>query len=233
MPTLKLATNLRCGTCVESIRPAFDAEPGISAWSADVSQPEKWLTVQGSFITRERVEQLLESKGYRVIGAKPEPPNESKTSYYPLLLILVYLLLAVGMVELAKGTLDPMRAMRHFMAGFFLVFSYFKLLDIASFANTYRTYDLVAKVFPPYGFLYPFIELSLGLAYLANWQPAFVNIVTLVVMSISTLGVVNSLLKKKKNRCACLGSVFNLPMSYVTLTEDVLMVAMSAIMLVL
>ena len=64
-------------------------------------------------------------------------------------------------------------------------------------------------------------------------QPFAVNIATLVVMGVSTLGVVRSLVKKQKIRCACLGTVFNLPMSVVTLVEDLLMVGMSTAMLVL
>jgi hypothetical protein len=137
----------------------------------------------------------------------------------------------VGLLEYAAGGFDWSRAMRHFMGGFFLAFSFFKLLDVAGFADSYRMYDVVAKRLPVYGYVYPFIELLLGAAYVANFQPTLTNWVTLVVMSISAVGVLQSVLQKRKIRCACLGTVFNLPMSTVTIVEDGLMVAMAAFML--
>ena len=117
------------------------------------------------------------------------------------------------------------------MAGFFLVFSFFKLLDVGGFANSYRMYDIVAKAVPGYGFVYPFIELALGAAYLTSFQPFLTNTVTLVVMGVSLVGVVQSVVNKRKIRCACLGSVFNLPMTTVTIVEDSLMIGMAAVML--
>jgi len=89
-------------------------------------------------------------------------------------------------------------------------------------------YDVVARYIPLYGYAYPFIELLLGVAYITVFQPFATNLATLVVMSASSLGVIQSLLNKRKIRCACLGTVFNLPMSTVTLVEDSLMVTMAA-----
>jgi hypothetical protein len=238
MTTLKVRTNLRCGACVKSIQPLFDAEPGVERWSADVSTPDKVLTVEGDGVSAARVGELLGRKGYRVVGELPadaptrpaatptaDPP---KTSYYPLVLILLYLLGAVGLVEWAAGGFDGTRAMRHFMAGFFLVFSFFKLLDVPAFALSYSSYDVVARRWLGYGYVYPFVELGLGAAYLADVSPVATNAVALAVMGVSTVGVVRSLLARRTIRCACLGAVFNLPMSYVTLAEDLLMAGMAA-----
>jgi len=126
-----------------------------------------------------------------------------------------------------------MRAMRHFMAGFFLVFSFFKLLDVPNFAVSFSSYDVVAKRWLGYGYLYPFLELGLGAAYLADFQPVATNVATLLIMGLGSVGVLQSVLAKRKIRCACLGTVFNLPMSSVTLIEDLLMVGMAATMLIL
>ena len=249
MTTLRVKTDLRCGACVASIRPLFDAEPGVTNWTADVSTPDKLLTVEGN-ISATRVGELLNAKGYHVLGevstsqwdrrpaglsdptgGTPVPPAPP-TSYYPLLLILLFLLGGTALLEVGAGVFDPMRAMRHFMAGFFLVFGFFKLLNVSAFADAYRGYDVVAKVWPGWGFVYPFVEVLLGAGYLANVWPVAVNVVTLVVMGVSTVGVVQSVLNKRKIRCACLGTVFNLPMTAITIVEDVLMVGMSAGMLV-
>jgi hypothetical protein len=232
-------TNLRCESCVSTIAPVFNADPAIRHWQADVSGPNKTLMVEGDEVTTEHVNKLMNQAGYQVFGEVTQPVLETppasdegtKRSYYPLLLILAYLLGVVGLVELASGSFQWMRAMSNFMAGFFLVFSFFKLLDLQAFADAYATYDIVAKRSRAYASAYPFIELALGVAYLANFQPVLTNLVTLVVMALSTVGVVQSLLAKQKIRCACLGTVFNLPMSVVTLTEDLLMAGMAAIML--
>jgi hypothetical protein len=118
------------------------------------------------------------------------------------------------------------------MAGFFLVFSFFKLLDLKGFADSYASYDIVAKKWRGWGYLYPYIELALGLAFLVKLDLPITNGVTFVVMGISIIGVLQSLLQKRRIQCACLGAVFNLPMSTITVIEDGLMIAMSGWMLV-
>ena len=106
------------------------------------------------------------------------------------------------------------------------------MLDLNGFAESYSMYDVVAQKVKSWGFIYAFVELALGIAYATSFQPLFTNIITLVVMSISIIGVLQSVLNKRKIQCACLGAVFNLPMSTVTIIEDALMIAMSAIMLI-
>lgn len=92
-------------------------------------------------------------------------------------------------------------------------------------------YDLIAKRSHMYALAYPFIELTLGLLYLFGWQLILANWLTMVLMLISTSGVAQALLNKQNLTCACLGMVFKLPMTYVTLLEDLLMLCMAAISL--
>lgn len=236
MPELKLSTNLRCDACVRSIQPLFDTEPGLRRWSVDLDSPDKPITVEGDAISAGRVGTLLNKKGYTVIGAVTEATptsTELATSYFPLILILSYLVGGVLLLEFAAGVFEPMRAMSRFMAGFFLVFSFFKLLNLSAFADAYSGYDLVAVRVRGYGFVYPFLELGLGAAYLAEVWPFVVNTFTAVLMAVSTAGVVCSLLAGRKIRCACLGTVFQLPMSTVTLAEDLLMLGMAIAMLIM
>jgi len=162
------------------------------------------------------------------------PPEENKswfTTYKPLLLVFAFILLVTLVVEASHGDFDLTRWMPHFMAGFFLVFSFFKLLDLHGFASSYAMYDLLAKRVLAYAYAYPFIELGLGIWYLLGWQSTALNWITLVVMGFSTIGVVLAVTKKQTIRCACLGSGFNLPMSTVTIVEDLSMVAMAVWML--
>jgi copper chaperone CopZ len=246
MTAHRYKTDLRCGACVARVGPLLDAAPGVARWSADVANPDKVLTVEGDGVTAEKVASAIAPAGHHVLAELPPeklltlslaPPTaavaEKPVTYYPLLLVLLYLVGLTGAMEAAAGHFDPMRAMAHFMGGFFVVFSFFKLLDVRAFADAYGSYDVVAAKWFGYGYLYPFIELGLGVAYLTNVAPLATNAVTLVVMSVSAVGVVKTLAAGRKIRCACLGTVFNLPMSKITLIEDGLMAVMAAVMLVM
>ena len=155
------------------------------------------------------------------------------TTYKPILLIGVYITGITLLIESLHSGFSWHRWMQNFMAGFFLVFSFFKLLNLKGFAESYATYDIIAKKWAAWGYLYAFIELFLGIGFLMGYNPVIVNSVTFVVMSISIIGVLQSVLNKRKIQCACLGAVFNLPMSTVTIIEDALMIGMSGVMLLM
>ena len=152
-------------------------------------------------------------------------------AYKPILLIFGYITTVAIVAATQHGNFNWMHGMNIFMAGFFLTFSFFKMLDLKGFAESYAMYDIVAKKIKAWGFIYAFIELALGIAYATGFQPLLTNIVTLTVMSVSIIGVLQAVFNKRKIQCACLGAVFNLPMSTVTIIEDALMMAMSAGML--
>jgi copper chaperone CopZ len=161
--------------------------------------------------------------------------EESKSwleTYKPILLIFFYVTILSIIAATTVNGFDWMTGMRIFMSGFFLAFSFFKMLDLKGFADNYSSYDIIAKHFRGWGFIYPFIELGLGIAYAINFNPLITNSVTFVVMTVSIIGVLQTVLNKRKIQCACLGAVFNLPMSTVTIIEDALMIAMSGLMLI-
>jgi copper chaperone CopZ len=232
---LRLRTNLNCSTCVATVTPYLDDEPGVTQWEVDVADPRKMLTVHGEGVSFDRVQAAVAKAGFKVLGEIEDAPAEvaRPTTYYPLVLLLAFLLGITGLVEAALGSFAWERAMANFMGGFFLAFSFFKLLDLRGFADSFRMYDIVAQQIPAYAFAYPFVELLLGAAYVTRFQPAVTNSVTLATMSVSAIGVLRSLLSKRKIRCACLGTVFNLPMSTVSFVEDALMALMAAAMLAL
>lgn len=233
-------TNLNCGSCVSKVKPYLDSDPKINQWSVDTGNPAKILTVEGDSISRESLTQHLDQAGFKLLDEveenqpelkKEEEPASFLKTYRPLLLVLGYLLGIVGLVEGMSGGFDVMRAMQNFMGGFFVVFSFFKMLDLTGFVNSFQSYDILAKRSHTFGYLYPFIELGLGMAYLTGVFPIATNATTFVIMLIGILGVSQALLAKRKIQCACLGTVFNLPMSKVTFIEDGLMALMAAVML--
>lgn len=183
-------------------------------------------------------------------AAKPTPwgtPDETASqgwfaTYRPLLLIVGYILGASLLVQFglaarhggaAEPAISAAETMRYFMAGFFLVFSFFKLLDVDAFADAYAGYDLLARRWRGWGLVYPYVELALGMAYLAHVNPVATHWATVLVMGFSAIGVVQAVAGKRRIQCACLGAVFKLPMSTVTIVEDLGMVAMALAMLAL
>lgn len=180
--------------------------------------------------------QLTEVTAYHtetknVFDNQPEATKSWAETYKPILLIFGYITVVSSIAAFWGNGFSGMTFMRIFMAGFFLIFSFFKMLDLKGFAESYAMYDIVAKKIPAWGYLYAFLELSLGLAFAVDFEPVFTNAFTAVLMSVSLLGVLQSVFSKKQIRCACLGAVFNLPMSTVTIIEDGLMIAMSVAML--
>ena len=119
------------------------------------------------------------------------------------------------------------------MAGFFIVFSGFKLMDLQGFAEGYSTYDLLAQKLFGYGFLYPFIELGFGLAMLAGIHTPVVLWAEFLIMAFSGIGVSIKLLKGEEFQCACLGTFLKVPLTKITLIEDFGMAGLALILIFL
>lgn len=156
--------------------------------------------------------------------------SESKPSYRPLIIILIFCLL---MPMAQKLSFDLEGLMYGFMGYFFIFLSLFKFFDLRGFVDGFETYDLVTKHLRFYGYIYPFIEFGLGLGYLAQIYLLPLNWITLIVMLLSGIGVLKSLLSGQKIKCACLGTVLNVPLSSVSLLENFGMGIMAAVNLYL
>ena len=158
------------------------------------------------------------------------PPADSKWKQLrPLFLIFGYVI--AGSFLLSRGQ-DIAVFMQYFMGLFYIVFSFFKLLDYRGFPASFQQYDPIAKRLPVYGWVYPFIETVLGLAFLLSWQVELALWITFFILGSTTLGVVQQLRRKSSIQCACLGTVLNLPMTEATLVENTIMLGMAFAMLV-
>ena len=225
-------TGMTCGGCEAKVKSSLLMLPNVTA--AEVSKEKQTATISmDKDIALSKFQNVLDKKYTIEATSHNETAEHAKTwlaTYKPILLIFGYITIVALIAATEQTNFNWMHGMNVFMAGFFLTFSFFKMLDLKGFADSYAMYDIVAKKFKKWGILYAFIELALGVAFAANFQPLLTNVVTLVIMGISIIGVLQSVLNNKKIKCACLAAVFNLPMSTVTIIEDGLMIIMSTIM---
>jgi YHS domain-containing protein len=222
-----------CGMEVEESSP-FRAEHDGATWLFCSEQcRQKFIREPGKFTGAERED----SPSKRSSGAGSEKIRQkgrgSKwADYIPLMVIVALTLLSACAKQAAYGgSWNWMNWMHDFMGFFLVVFSMFKFFNMEGFADGFQMYDLLAKPVRPYAYLYPFIELGLGLGYLSHWQPTVIYTATVIVMVFGSLGVLNALRKGLDLECACMGTVLSVPLSTVALIEDLGMAAMAGAML--
>lgn len=231
---------MTCNGCVAKVKSELLKIGDITEADVQLTSPQATITMQKHIPVKTLQSALQKAGNYNIAEADggmhhTAPAAETRSwfdTYKPIILIFFYITVVAMIAATSETGLNLMLGMRVFMSGFFLAFSFFKLLDLKGFADSYSTYDIIAKKFMAWGFIYPVIELLLGIAYAINYQPLITNVVTFVVVTVSIIGVILSVMNKRRIQCACLGAVFNLPMSTVTIIEDALMIIMSGIMMV-
>src|SRR5688572_5919130 len=226
---------MHCNSCISKVKNELLKIGAITGAQIQLQSPQATITMEKHVSTTELQRAVAKAGSFSLMEMTEDNHYEMTNSeekswlatYKPLFIVFAFITGLATITAWQHGQFNWMQWMNYFMGGFFITFSFFKLLDINGFADSYRTYDLLAKKVYGYAFVYPFIELGLGIAYITGWQPFFTNIVTLIVMVVSSVGVIQSVLNKRKIHCACLGAVFNLPMSTITIIEDLLMAGMA------
>ncbi len=149
---------------------------------------------------------------------------------FPLFLIFGYITIASILLNYNPWNTDNF--MLDFMGLFYIVFSFFKILDLKGFPQSFKMYDPLAKLVRVYAWVYPFMEAGLGLMFLMRFKIDIALVLTVFVLGITTIGVTKVLLDKKSIQCACLGTALKLPMTKATFIENTIMLAMAIWMLV-
>lgn len=241
-------SGMTCEGCAKKVKSAFLRHPDVL--SAEVNHQEGTAKVKADQKPeRGQVEKLLAEAGeYRITkvteggeqsaGADSLIPSGSGPDaastwdiYKPLALIFLFVSGIAAIASNEGQYFSWYEWMQYFMAGFFIVFSFFKFLDLKGFARSYAMYDLLARQWKGYGYIYPFLELALGVLYLTAVNLTATHVATIVIMGFSSIGVIRNMLSPNQVQCACLGTVFKLPLGRVTLVEDLLMVVMAGLML--
>jgi len=234
-------SGMTCTGCRDKVEKILNGIPGVSAVSLDLEAGTAAISMSAHIATETFKDafrdypryQISEIIHHREEVTEQAPDRSWFQTYKPVIIIFIYITAVSVLVSTEQEHFSLLKAMRIFMSGFFLTFSFFKMLDLQGFAESYRMYDLIARRYPVWGYMYAVLELVLGISFAVNFLPVVSNWVTLAVLSVSIAGVLRSVLNKHAIKCACLGSVFNLPMSTLTIFEDALMILMSALMLFL
>ena len=232
---------MTCNGCKDSVTRAFQSLEGVCQVHVDLEKGTALLTTALVIQTKLLKEvlpskfTLIESntqtvKQNNVFDRDKKAPQGSKLEQLkPLFLIFGFLLLVSSALNFRGFT--TLDFMLDFMGLFFFVFSLFKFLDLSGFALSFAMYDPLAKRLPLYGRVYPFLELTLGFLLLAKIQLPIALLVTVILLSITTIGVCVVLLQKKQITCACLGTVLKLPMTQATFIENSVMIFMATFIL--
>lgn len=230
-----IVEGMTCNGCKVSVEKSIASLEEVSNVTVDLDAAEVAIEMK-NHITLSKLQEALSSK-YTISEIKTEKVTAFDSSkekseiqqLFPLFLIFGYITIAA--IFSAINPWNTSDFMLNFMGLFYIVFSFFKLLDVKGFAMSFGMYDPLSKVIPTYGFVYPFIELALGIFFLMRFQ-IFVSLaITLIILGITTVGVAKSLLDKKSIQCACLGSVLNLPMTKATFIENSIMILMAILMI--
>ena len=217
---------MTCSGCEASVVAAVTHIEGV--FKAVANHKKDLLIIWAQSAISDVVLKATLPKKYALIDAAAQQPSKLK-QLFPLFLIFGFIINAIVLIHWSEWNMTVM--MYDFMGTFFMVFSFFKLLDIKGFQASFKMYDPLAAAWPAYGLFYPFIELALGVCYIRDFIPDWVLWVTIVVLSTTTLGVVKTLLKKSAIQCACLGSVLKLPMTEATFIENAMMIVMAGSLL--
>ena len=161
------------------------------------------------------------------------PVDKGGTSYWPVaILFAMTALMALGAAWVATGQVVSILAAEWFVSFSMCLLAYLKLRDVESFSTMFLNYDLLAKRWVPYGYVYPWAEGLAGVlmtAHLLDW------ISIPVALFIGTIGAVSVFkavyVEKRELKCACVGGDSNVPLGFISLTENLFMIGMAIWML--
>ena len=229
---------MTCGGCVATVEKELlsvdsvtDVQVNLEKSEAEVNMSKHISveTLQDALSSKYQIAEKKERNVFTAVHQTSETEKSKLRQLTPLFLILGYITVASVLLNYQDWNLGE--AMFDFMGLFYIVFSFFKLLDLKGFPDSFRMYDPLAKVIPAYGWIYPFIETALGLMFLLRFQTEIALVATIIVLGITTIGVTKTLLDKKSIQCACLGTALKLPMTQATFIENAIMLVMAFWML--
>lgn len=227
---------MTCQACADSIESTISTLNNVSY--ASVSLSDKELIIQSDQrLDLKHLNSAISTAGdYKILSNEPTLFSQV-LNYFdtkkPILIALVLVSISSLSLQVPNGQFYIESWFTAYMGIFFLLFSFLKLLNVSGFSMTFKRYDVISKQFAPFATIYPFIELSLGLAFLTQSFLVFANIATILFMISQSVGVIQVMKNRENVQCACMGTAISLPISSLTLFENLVMVSMATYMLLI
>ena len=233
MKTTFKISGMTCNGCRSTVENKLSSLDGVDNAQVNLTNGEA-IVYSKNPISFSLISNSLTSK-YKVIRNIPDQDNEIIKSnkikqLKPLFIILGYI--SVTSILLNFRNWNSTNAMLDFMGLFYIIFSFFKILDIKGFSTSFKMYDPLAKKINIYGYIYPFIEILLGLMFLTRIEVNIALLITIIILGITSVGVTKTLLNKRTINCACLGTTLKLPMTEATFIENAIMITMAIVLLI-
>lgn len=191
---------------------AFKAEHGVK-------------TTPQTFIGGERIGGHDDLR--RFLGKSVKDPDE--TSYRPVIVLFsLTALMALAASYAVTGSAFTLRAAEWFISFSMVVLALLKLQDVEKFSTMFLNYDLLARRWVRYGYIYPYAEGLAGVLMVAGLATWFSAPLAFVIGTIGAVSVFKAVyVDKRELKCACVGGSSNVPLGFISLTENVMMVAMA------
>jgi len=183
-------------------------------------------TTPQTFIDGKRVGGYEELRAF--LGKSRSQPKEGETSYQPVLAIFgVAFLLGLAISWYVFGTVFTIPAVEWFVSLSMALLAIQKLQDVRSFSTMFLNYDLLARRWVRYGYVYPFGEALAGVLMVAHALPIISVPVALFIGTVGAVSVFKAVyIDKRELKCACVGGNSNVPLGFVSLTENLFMIGM-------
>ena len=183
-------------------------------------------TTPQTFIDGQRIGGYDDLREY--LGKSRSQPEEGETSYQPVLALFgVAFMLALAISWYVFETVFTVQAAEWFVSLSMALLAIQKLQDLRSFSTMFLNYDLLARRWVRYGYIYPFGEALAGILMVAHVLPIISVPVSLFIGTVGAVSVFKAVyVDKRELKCACVGGNSNVPLGFVSLTENLFMIGM-------
>lgn len=161
--------------------------------------------------------------------------KQEGTTYQPVIAVFATtLLLALAVSWAMAGAIVPALTLRMFIALSMCVLAILKLRDLYGFSNQFITYDLLAMRWVRYAYIYPFVEMLAGVCMVAGVMVMIAAPAALFIGTVGAISVIKAVyIDRRELKCACVGGDSSVPLGFISLTENLMMVAMAIWMMYL
>ncbi|MDG2101545.1 MAG: cation transporter [Dehalococcoidia bacterium] len=226
---------MTCDDCVQTIKTKLELENEITEVNISLSE-SKLTVISNKNYEPEDLNKIIKNVGnYYIENNKSNKYKQGKLidyikTYKPILLALFFVVL-LAVISSIERSFSYKEFFRFYMGYFFIIFSFLKLQNIKQFALSFSKYDPISQKFFKFGIIYPFLELLLGILFILNFLGLTINILTIIIFIPQTIGVIIKLKNNEKISCACVGTSTEIPISNLTILENIIMCLMAIYMI--